>query len=355
MADLKALILIGGFGARLRPLTCTKPKALFPILNKPLLQWTYENLAKNGVEEIILAVNKLTEFYINQAEIPSYGLKIKFSNDTPNIPLGTGGPIKKAEKLLGSKESFLVLNGDLFTDICYEKICQAHNEDRSVATIALHEVEDPSRYGVVELADNNRIIRFIEKPPQGKAPTNLINAGVYVLSPKIFEYIGTGPVSLEREVFPKLSADGVFYGHKVNGLWIDIGRPKEYLETNKRLLDIGYHDQMFMKEEIEVRTPVALESSAAIEQDSVIGPYAIIGKNVTIGKKVQIKNSVIFSNTIIKDGSIIDGAIIGEYVQIGSNVRISEGSIIADQAKIGDNICFNEAKSICPGACMTWT
>ena len=125
---LKALILAGGFATRLRPLSCTRPKVLFPIVNKPLLQWTFERLANNGVDEAILAVNALTQFYIRQQRLPKCGLKIKFSIDPPKKPLGTGGPIKKAENFLGNKEPFIVLNGDIFADINYKQLVDLHNK-----------------------------------------------------------------------------------------------------------------------------------------------------------------------------------------------------------------------------------
>ena len=235
---MKALILAGGLGTRLRPLSCTRPKTLFPIVNKPLLQWIFERLAKNNVEEAILAVNRQTEFYIKQQRIPKCGLSVKYSIDPPKMPLGTAGPIKKAERLIGQSEPFLVLNGDIFADLNYKEILANHRERKALATIALYEVKDPSRYGVAEIAENCRITRFIEKPQKGTAPTNLINAGIYVLSPKVFQYIPQGKaVSMEREVFPKLAEKGELYGHVFKGLWIDIGKPEEYLQTNKILLD----------------------------------------------------------------------------------------------------------------------
>ncbi|MEM3536787.1 MAG: nucleotidyltransferase family protein, partial [Candidatus Bathyarchaeia archaeon] len=160
--SLKALILAGGFGTRLRPLSCTRPKILFPIINKPMLQWTFEKLSKSNIKEVILAVNHQTEAYIKMHKIPKNGLSIRYSRDPFKKPLGTGGPIKKAEKLIGYEESFLVLNGDIFADVNYAEIVKMHRENSAVATIALHTVEDPSRYGVAELTKENRIIRFIE-------------------------------------------------------------------------------------------------------------------------------------------------------------------------------------------------
>jgi mannose-1-phosphate guanylyltransferase len=347
---MKALILAGGFGTRLRPLSCTRPKTLFPIVNKPLLQWIFERLAKNNVEEAILAVNRQTEFYIKQQRIPKCGLSIKYSVDPPKTPLGTAGPIKKAEKLIGHSEPFLVLNGDIFADLSYKEILEKHRERNALATIALCEVKDPSRYGVAEIAENSRIKRFIEKPSKEAAPTNLINAGVYVLSPKVFQYIPKEKaVSMEREVFPKLAEKGELYGHVFHGLWIDIGKPEEYLQTNKILLDSLINPQKQRSaNKFELKNPVALDKGVYIGEKSVIGPYAILGKNVTVGKNVQITDSVIFPDTKIDDSSSINGAIIGEGAIIGKKVRISKGCIIADQAKIRDNVSLAEEAAVCP-------
>src|SRR3990170_3559005 len=347
---MKALILAGGLGTRLRPLSCTRPKTLFPIVNKPLLQWIFERLAKNNVEEAILAVNRQTEFYIKQQRIPKCGLSVKYSVDPPKMPLGTAGPIKKAERLIGHSEPFLVLNGDVFADLSYKEILENHRERNALATIALCEVEDPSRYGVAEIAENSRIKRFIEKPSKEAAPTNLINAGVYVLSPKVFQYIPKGKaVSMEREVFPKLAEKGELYGHVFHGLWMDIGKPEEYLQTNKVLLDSLVNPQKQKSaDKFELKNPVALDKGVYIGEKSVIGPYAILGKNVTVGKNVQITGSVIFPDTKIDDSSSINGAIIGEGAIIGKKVRISKGCIIADQAKIRDNVSLAEEAAVCP-------
>lgn len=346
---LKAIILIGGFGTRLRPLTCTRPKALFPIVNKPLLQWTFEKLAQNEVNEVILAVNKLTEFHIRQQHLQRYGLTVKYSHDPPKMPLGTAGPLKKAEKLIGHDEPFFVLNGDLITEINYKEMLQRHMENKAVATIALHEVEDPSRYGVAELSEDNRIKRFIEKPPKGTVTSKLINAGVYVLSPKIFEYIPAGrTVSMEREIFPLLAEKKVLYGHQIDGLWIDIGKPEEYLQTNKILLEKFSQRKHCRNLKFICKEPVALGRGVVVGENSIIGPCAVLGKNVVVGRNVQIRDSVIFEDTKVGDEAIIRGALIGEAVHIGKKAKINEGCIIADHAKIKDGSSLHNKVTVCP-------
>ena len=176
-----------------------------------------------------------------------------------------------------------------------------------MATLALREVEDPTRYGVAELAEKNRIKSFIEKPSKGEAPTNLINAGIYVLSPEIFSYIPKGKyVSMEREIFPKLVEEEKLYGHKIDGLWIDIGKPEEYLQANKILLNI-YSKTLETKKinKIKLKKPVAIDTNVRIGLSSVVGPHVALGKNVTVGKCVQIRESVILSDVKINDFRIL--------------------------------------------------
>ncbi len=347
---VKALILAGGFATRLRPLSCTRPKTLFPIVNKPLLQWIFERLAHGGIDEAILAVNALTQFYIRQNRPPKCGLKVKFSIDPPKKPLGTAGPIRKAEQLIGHEEPFIVLNGDIFADIDYKKLIEAHKKSNALATLTLYKVKDPSSFGVAELNNGNCIKRFIEKPPRGEAPSNLINAGAYVLSPEVFKYIPEGrAISIEREVFPKLAAEGRLNGFSMEGLWMDIGKPQEYLDANKTVLDsIIEASKKLNKEEFGVTCPVALDSGVCVGERSVIGPYAILGRNVKVGKNVQITNSVIFQNVEIGDSTTIKGTIVGEGARIGKHVKLGKGCIIGDQAKIKDNVHLIENSAACP-------
>ena len=349
MTCLKAVILAGGFATRLRPLSCSRPKTLFPIVNKPLLEWIFEHLANNGADEAILAVNALTQFYIRQQKLPRHGLKVRYSIDPPRMPLGTAGPVKKAEKLIGHDEPFIVLNGDIFVDINYRALFEIHKKCNALATIALCKVKDPCRYGVAELEDGNRIKRFIEKPAKDKAPSNLINAGVYILSPKVIDYIPSRrAVSVEREIFPKLAEEGKLYGYHINGVWMDIGKPEEYLETNKIILDSTIKTAKPVKaKNFELKNPVAFDKHVSIAEKSVIGPYAIIGKNVTVGKNVQISNSVIFPNVHIEDYASIDGAIIGEGARIGKHVKITYECIIGDHTKVKENVEISG--KVCPG------
>jgi mannose-1-phosphate guanylyltransferase len=346
---VKALILAGGFATRLRPLSCSRPKTLFPIVNKPLLQWIFERLARDGVNEAILAVNALTQFYIRQQKPPKCGLKVKFSIDPPKKPLGTAGPVKKAEKLIGHDEPFIVLNGDIFAEIDYKKLLEIHRKNNALATVALCRVEDPCSFGVVEL-NGDSIKRFVEKPRKGEAPSNLINAGAYVLSPEVFSYIPAGrAVSIEREVFPKIAEAGRLFGSCIDGLWMDIGKPQEYLQANKTILDsIAGTLKKLKPVGFDVKYPVAIDRQVSIGENSVIGPYAILGKNVKIGRNVTITSSVVFSDAEIGDFVTLHGAIIGEGAHIGKHANIGKGCIIADQAKLREGVHLHDGAAICP-------
>jgi mannose-1-phosphate guanylyltransferase len=350
VTSLKAVILAGGFATRLRPLSCARPKTLFPIVNKPLLQWIFERLANNGVNEAILAVNALTQFYIRQYRPPKCGLKVRFSIDPPKMPLGTAGPIKKAEKLIGHDEPFMVLNGDIFADLSYRQLINTHRKSGALATIALCTVEDPCNFGVAELVNGNRIRRFIEKPANHEAPSNLINAGVYVLSPEVFDYIPDGrAVSIEREIFPKLAKEGKLRGYCTEGLWMDIGKPQEYVDTNKIILDsLAKSFNQESPKNFELKKPVAFDKGVSVDDNSVIGPFAILGKNAKVGKNVQIANSVIFAEAEIGDFATINGAIVGEGARIGKHVKLGKGCIVGDQAKIKDGIHLRNGIAVCP-------
>ncbi len=271
------------------------------------------------------------------------------------MPLGTGGPLKKAEKLIGLGEPFIMLNGDIYADINYHELIEAHKKSGAIATIALCKVEDPCNFGVADLKDNV-IKRFVEKPRKGQAPSNLVNAGAYVLSPEIFSYIPEGrAVSIEREIFPKLAEEGKLCGHCINGLWIDIGKPHEYLEANKIVLDSLTTKARRENPEPFVKGPVALDTGVTVGKKSVIGPYAVLGKNVKVGANVKISNSVIFAEAHIADGAILDGAIVGEGAKIGKGVKLPKGCVVGDLAKVKDSIHMHDDQVVCPAKEVTET
>jgi mannose-1-phosphate guanylyltransferase len=264
-------------------------------------------------------------------------------------PLGTGGPIKKAENLIGPESPFLTLNGDIFADVDYEEIVKKHENTGAVATLALHRVKNPGRYGVAELQSDGRIQKFIEKPKS--TSSTLINAGVYVFSRKIFKYIpSNAAISLERQVFPILAEKGLLYGQAIEGTWTDIGKPEDYVAINKQLLRLMHPKQPIVNRKAEVLNPVAIDRKVTVGDQSKIGPCTILGMNVFIGKNVQIRETIVFPNTTISDSCTIEKAIIGENVKIGEGVKIGRGCIIADHVNIKSNITLAKRVSVCPAS-----
>ncbi|MFH0897061.1 MAG: nucleotidyltransferase family protein, partial [Candidatus Bathyarchaeota archaeon] len=255
---MKALILAGGFGTRLRPLSCTRPKLMFPVANRPVIDWILEGLAKNGVKTVILAVNYGADMLLQHLGKTRFGMNILYSYE--NKPLGTGGPVKKAEKLLNEdKEPFFVLNGDVLSSIDYSALFQSHKSNGAQATMALHEVENPSRFGVVELNGHNQILRFIEKPKLEEAPSKLINAGTYVLNRSVLGLIAPeAKISMERDIFPILASKGQLYGQRFEGLWMDIGTPDDYLLANVAVLSIIASEKPFLGSDVEISSEAKL-------------------------------------------------------------------------------------------------
>jgi NDP-sugar pyrophosphorylase family protein len=348
---LKAIILAGGVGTRLRPLSCTRPKLLFPILNKPLLDWTLERLAKTGVNGVTLAVKYMAEAFMQRYGESKHGMKISYSIEKK--PMRTGGAIKYAEEQIGHEEPFLVLNGDIFTTIDYTALLKKHKENKAVATIALYRVEDPSRYGTVKLTEENRVTQFIEKAPREKAPSNLINAGIYVLDPKIFNYLPSGrPVSIEHEIFPKLAEQGKLFGHEFKEIWIDIGKPQDYLKANRVLLDAEPKNRLLGKgtnlgEGVEFSDPVIVDAGVNVGQNSKLGPYVIIGKDAVLGRNVIIEHSVVFPEATISDHASVRGAVIGKGATVGRGAEIMEGCVIGDYVTIRDSITLSRDVTVC--------
>jgi len=357
-----ALILAGGFGTRLRPLTCTRPKPLFPLGNKPLSEISVERLAESGVvERVIFAINYQAEKimqYFGTGE--KYGIEIKYAKE--KRPLGTGGPIKNAQTLLDDSP-FLVLNGDVISLIDYKDMLNFHKQrGDALGTIALYPVEYPSRYGAVELDHAYRILRFVEKPAPGEEPSNLINAGTYVLDPEVFDYIPNNePFSIERGVFPIFADQMKLYGYKYDDLWLDMGKPSDYIQANKYVLDhflrktdsstnkgAFISSSAKMEEPVYINSSIAIGNNVEIARDTHLGPYVCIGDDVSIGQGCRIENSIIFPDVRIESFSSINNCIIGEAATLGRWVKIEGLTIIGDYCTIKDNVTLTSGVMICP-------
>lgn len=264
-------------------------------------------------------------------------------------PLGTGGAIKNAEEAIGHDEPFLVLNGDVLAFPDLRKLISLHKEKGAVATISVHKVDKPERFGVILLDEIGRIKRFVEKPRRKIG--NLINAGVYVFDPAIFDFIPKGRVSLEREVFPVLCERGLLYAFRLDGVWVDVGLPEDYLLANKLLLK-RFGKRIAVSARISPRA--VIEGSVAIGDNVEIGDGAVIkgptaiGDSVIVGKGVTIDGSILFPDVMVGEETSLKEAAIGEKVVIGARAKIMKGCIIGDRALIRDDVSIHPGVRVCP-------
>lgn len=324
---MQAVILAGGLGTRLRPLTYSRPKALLPLVNKPILLHVLDRMPAT-VDEILLAANykvdQIREFLRKQ----DLSNRVKVIKETK--ALGTGGAIKNLQDRLGG--AFLAFNGDVVSSLSVEDLAAAHRRLGGIATIALWEVEDPSGFGVVALK-GDRITRFVEKPPEGTAPSRLINAGAYVLEPEVLEGMKVGATaSLERDVFPKVVRKGL-YGFRFSGYWSDVGTRQNFLHATAILLreqgsDISLRAS-FGSTATSVK-PVAVAADTVI--DGKVGPSVVLGRECRIGE-ARIVNSVLFDRVVVAEGAEVSGSLVGEGCKIGSRAKVRD-SILGDGAVI---------------------
>ncbi|MFX0029712.1 MAG: sugar phosphate nucleotidyltransferase [Candidatus Hermodarchaeota archaeon] len=331
----KGIIISGGWGTRLRPLTCTIPKPLIPIVNKPVIERQIILLKSAGVTEIVLAVSVMADVlkeYFKDGK--DFGVNIQYTDE--RAPMGTAGAIKLAEDYL-KDDNFFMLNGDVILNFDFYQMIKIHEEYRGIGLIASKVVDDPSRYGVL-IVDNEsgKINKFLEKdeyhPPGGKYIPMPINAGVYLLEPEIFAYIKPGKkVSIEREVFPKLADEGNLYNFSIKGIWKDIGKPEELLEGNiQMMIDI--------LENVNNKQKNIMDKSLDIDGKALVHSPVAIGENVVIGKNCEIgPNVIIGDNVFIDDNTRIREALIFEKTYISKNIKIEKG-IISDNCLIRNNV-----------------
>lgn len=332
------MILGGGYATRLRPLSYALPKLLFPVGGKPILKRTIEHLSSFGVDEVILAVNYLADQLREHLGEEYRGVKIKYSLEPK--PLGTGGPIAFARQYYRS-ERLLAMNGDILSEIDLHAMERLHESNDALATIALHEVDDPTRFGVARLDEYSRIREFVEKPRMADAPSRLVNAGAYLLEPQAVDRIPEGRrVIIEREVFPALASEGRLFGYVHSGTWFDIGNISDFRNANFALLEKKTEDKSEGKiaQSAKLTSPVLIGEHAIVEEGANLGPRTIIGRRAQIHRNASVAETIVFDDAEIGSDSSIEGAVIGNSVTIGKGVVIQEGAVIAGYVNIHDNV-----------------
>jgi mannose-1-phosphate guanylyltransferase len=330
---LKAVILVGGEGTRLRPLTYAVVKAMVPVLNKPFIEYVIRHLSNHNINEIILALGYkpdcITDYFGDASQL---GIRLVYSVETE--PLGTSGAIKNAEQYLD--DTFFVMNGDIFTDLNLSDMLRFHRDKGAKVTIALTPVDDPTRFGVVETDSQQRVTRFVEKPKREQVTSNMINAGVYIIESQVLKRIPKDRRSMfERDIFPALLADGEpVFSHATDAYWIDTGTPEQYLQLSRDLMFGKSIQVAFKPEEIRINKEASVHPQARLT-----GPILVDG-DCSISRGAQLKGPVVIGKgCTVKDCAIIENSILWQNVTIGEQAVLKD-CIVASNSYIDDNACI---------------
>jgi mannose-1-phosphate guanylyltransferase len=348
---MKAILLAGGKGTRLRPLTIHTPKPIVPIFNRPFLHYQIDLLKQvPEIDEVILSLNyqprRIEEIFGDGSEL---GIKIRYVVEP--APLGTAGAIKYAGDDL--TESVVVFNGDVLTEIDLAAVLRLHRERRARATIVLTPVDNPTAYGLVETDPEGNIQRFLEKPKPEEITTHNINAGIYILEPDTFDRIPSNVSwSIERSYFPSLvERRETFVGYVYNGYWIDIGTPEKYMQVHRDIMDGRFqappftgngHSRSFVAGDARIEDgatvsgPCFVDEGVLVKAGARIGPYSVIGRQCQIEEEARIDGAIVWQNGRIGKDATITNAIIGRNCHIGRSSTIGAGTVLGDKSSLTD-------------------
>jgi mannose-1-phosphate guanylyltransferase len=358
---MQALVLVGGEGTRLRPLTLTQPKPAVTLVDRPLIRYMVDWLARHGVDDVIMACGFRADLLRERlGDGGDGGPSIRYIEEPE--PLGTAGPIKFAADLLDDR--FLALNGDVLTDLDLTALMRRHADRGAVGTLALYPVEDVSGYGLVRRTDDGDILEFLEKPDPSEVDTDEINAGAYVLERSVLDLIPAGrPVSIERDVFPRLVGQGL-YGCRLEGYWMDIGTPDRYLQATWDILtkavetEIGARldgDGLLVEEGVrvddsaEVAAPALIEHGAEIDADAKVGGRVVLGRGTEVGSAATVRDSVVLRGCWIGPGAEVEGSILASGVRVGEGAKVPAGSVVGEGAHIDPHTTLEAGARVAPG------
>jgi NDP-sugar pyrophosphorylase family protein len=348
---VQAVVLVGGEGTRLRPLTYGTPKPMVPIFGVPFLERTLARLKHAGIDEAILAAG-----YMPQAIRDHFGdgtrLGMALTYVIEEEPLGTAGALKNLAGYI--RGLFFVLNGDVLTSLDLRAMMAYHREKVGLGVLHLIPVDDPSPFGCVVHDRQGRVTAFIEKPPREQAPTNEINAGTYLLEREVLKAIPPGrAVSIERETFPEIvRGSRPLYAYTTTDYWIDVGRPDQYIQAHRDILDgrmrLGpladpesHRGCMFLHGARDapagVYPPVFLGEGVELDAGAEVGPYAVLGDHVHVGEGANVSSSVVWDNVRVETGASVRGSILASNVHVGRDAIVHDGSVVGHDAEIEPN------------------
>lgn len=345
---MRAVILVGGEGTRLRPLTFDTPKPLIPVANRPFLEHVLARLSRHGVTEAILTTGYLAEAFEAFPDALTHGVKLTIVRE--ERPLGTCGAVRNVAELLD--DTFFVLNGDILTDVDLSEMLRVHRERNAVGTLALSRVRDPSAYGLVPIDGEGRIEQFIEKPRADESlKTDLINAGTYILEPDALAGVPAGETwSFERQLFPGLLSDGApLFGFPSQAYWLDLGTPQKYLRANVDVLEgkvgepppgersaagVWTDTGADIDPTVRLRGPAAIGPDCRVAEGAVIYPLTCIGPDCEIGAGAVIEESVLHEGVVVDPKAVVERSVLAGGVYIGAGSRVAD-AIIGPGVRVG--------------------
>ncbi|HHV63582.1 MAG TPA: NDP-sugar synthase [Peptococcaceae bacterium] len=347
---MKAMIMAAGTGTRLRPLTNPLPKPMVPVLNTPVMEYSVKLLKKHGITDIIANTHYNPHYicnYFQQGE--DLGVYLQYSYE-PKL-LGTAGGVKNNRHFLD--ETFFILSGDALTDINLTAMYNFHKKRKALVTIALKPFREVSQYGVVVTETDGRIVAFQEKPRPDEALSNVVNTGIYLMEPEIFQLIPDGYYDFGRELFPKLIDLKLdFYGYVTEDYWCDIGSPAFYQQAQVDALQRPSLKENAAKDGVYLLHNSCLTGiNSTLDLSTILGQNVFIGRNCVIGSNVYLNNCVIWDNCILMENAVVENAVIASNCQIGANAFISEGTLVGSNAVIGRNTILKNC-SIEPNSIM---
>jgi mannose-1-phosphate guanylyltransferase / phosphomannomutase len=359
---MKAVIMAGGEGSRLRPLTSNQPKPMMPLVNLPMMEHIVGLLRRHGFDEIVVTLafmpNAIRTYFGDGSE---FGVRMVYA--TEEHPLGTAGSVRNAMAELDDR--FLVISGDVLTDIDLSKIVAFHEEREALATIGLVAVDNPLEFGIVITHEDGSVERFLEKPTWGQVFSDTINTGIFVLEPQIFDYIAPDiPVDFSGDVFPKLLAEGhPLYGAVAEGYWADVGTLEAYVGAHKDVLDakvevdipgfrlehgVWLGENAEVHPEAKVEGPAVIGENCRIEAGARLGEYAVLGSNVRVREGADLERVVIHDNTYLGPSVRLRGTVVGRACDLRTAVRCEEGVVLGDECFVGDNAVLGAGVKVYP-------
>src|ERR687889_2126416 len=361
---MQAVVLVGGQGTRLRPVTYDIPKSLVPLRNRPFMGYMLDFLRRGGLDGAVLSLGYLPDpiqaYLCTKQDLDSFSVDYAVEDRA----LGTAGGIKNAEQYLDG-DTLVVVNGDVLTGMDLEKAIQVHKASGALATITLTSVEDPTAYGLVEVDHEMLVHRFIEKPAADEVTTNLVNAGVYVLEPEVLDMIPAGrEVSIEREIFPDLQASGRMRGHITNSYWRGIGTPRSYLAASHDVLSgavglrdgfeyLDVHPSTECGKNVRLLPPVSIDEGCRISNLATIGGRTSLGRGSVVGEGAVVEGSILLDGAEVEAGAVVRGSVIGPRARVGNNSIVRGLSVLGAGCVVGEGNVLDQGIRVNPGVVVS--